>query len=109
MAPAEGPSLAALAGGGATGGTRAAGGGGAIGIGAIGAVTAPVAVAEALPSLPIMKLVPHFGQRIFIPLSGMRRGSNSYGALQETHSTLIIALDQTWLRLRGRRRYADCS
>jgi hypothetical protein len=58
-------------------------------------LTAPLAVADALPSLPIKKLVPHFGQRIFIPLSGMRRGSSSYGALQETHSTLIIALDQT--------------
>src|SRR5688572_22301844 len=37
-----------------------------------------------------MKLVPHFGQRIFMPLSGMRRGSRSYGALHDTHSTLII-------------------
>jgi hypothetical protein len=39
-----------------------------------------------------MKLVLHFGQRIFMPLSGMRRSSTSYGDLHETHSTLIMFL-----------------
>jgi hypothetical protein len=39
-----------------------------------------------------MKLVLHFGQRIFIPLSGMRRSSTSYGDLHDTHSTLIMFL-----------------
>jgi hypothetical protein len=39
-----------------------------------------------------MKLVLHFGQRIFMPFSGMRRSSTSYGDLHETHSTLIMFL-----------------
>jgi hypothetical protein len=43
-----------------------------------------------LPSLPITKLVLHFGQRIFMPVAGMRRSSTSYGDLHETHSTLIM-------------------
>jgi hypothetical protein len=44
-----------------------------------------------MPDFVTWKLVPHFGQRIFIPFSGMRRSSSSYGALHETHSTLIMA------------------
>jgi hypothetical protein len=43
-----------------------------------------------LPSLAIMKLVLHFGQRIFMPATGMRRSSTSYGDLHDTHSTLIM-------------------
>ena len=43
-----------------------------------------------LPSLEMMKLVLHFGQRIFMPVAGMRRSSTSYGDLHETHSTLIM-------------------
>ena len=51
---------------------------------------AAAAAVDAVPSLATMKLAPHFGQRIFMPLSGIRRGSSSYGALQDTHSTLIM-------------------
>lgn len=43
-----------------------------------------------LPSFAIMKLVLHFGQRIFMPAAGMRRSSTSYGDLHDTHSTLIM-------------------
>jgi hypothetical protein len=43
-----------------------------------------------LPSFAIMKLVLHFGQRIFMPVAGMRRSSTSYGDLHDTHSTLIM-------------------
>ena len=44
------------------------------------------------PSRATMKLVLHLGQRIFMPFSGMRRSSTSYGDLHETHSTLIMFL-----------------
>src|SRR5262249_45143564 len=75
----------------AGGGAATFAGGAAIGAAAAGAGAAAGAPArEADPSLPTMKLAPHFGQRIFMPLSGIRFGSNSYGALQDTHSTLIM-------------------
>lgn len=45
-----------------------------------------------MPSRATMKLVLHFGHRIFMPFSGMRRSSTSYGDLHETHSTLIMFL-----------------
>jgi hypothetical protein len=57
-----------------------------------GAIGGDAAIAAVVPSRATMKLVLHLGQRIFIPLSGMRRSSTSYGDLHETHSTLIMCL-----------------
>jgi hypothetical protein len=57
-------------------------------------VAGPPAAGTSLvvPSRATMKLVLHFGQRIFMPFSGMRRSSTSYGDLHDTHSTLIMFL-----------------
>jgi hypothetical protein len=60
--------------------------------GASGGRAAPCGAALTVPSRATMKLVLHFGQRIFMPFSGMRRSSTSYGDLHETHSTLIMFL-----------------
>ena len=56
-----------------------------------------------LPSFAIMKLVLHFGQRIFMPDAGMRRSSTSYGDLHDTHSTLIMDDRTALLTPRGLR------
>ena len=63
------------------------------------------AIALVTPALDTMKLVLHLGQRIFMPLSGMRRSSTSYGDLHETHSTLIMCL-RSGLRDKTLRAYA---
>jgi hypothetical protein len=65
-----------------------AGGGGIADLSGAGA--AAFTAGAVVPCFVMKKLVPHFGQRIFMPLSGMRRGSSSYGALQASHATLIM-------------------
>lgn len=102
LTPGRAPNADALAGGAA--GAMPAGmrgevsrlalldGAAAVGGGAVGLFFSAAAIAVVVPSRPTMKLVLHFGQRIFIPLSGMRRSSTSYGDLHDTHSTLIMFL-----------------
>jgi hypothetical protein len=70
-----------------------------------GAIGGDAAMALVVPARATMKLVLHLGQRIFIPLSGMRRSSTSYGDLHETHSTLIMCL-RSGLRDKTLRAYA---
>jgi hypothetical protein len=85
----------------AAGSTDAAGGGALVAgawaddeatAGASGGRAGACGAALTVPSRATMKLVLHFGQRIFMPFSGMRRSSTSYGDLHETHSTLIMFL-----------------
>jgi hypothetical protein len=64
----------------------------AVGGGAVGCFFSAAGIVFVVPSRATMKLVLHFGQRIFIPLSGMRRSSTSYCDLHDTHSTLIMFL-----------------
>ncbi len=57
-----------------------------------GAAAGVGGAAPTAPGLLTEKDVPHFGQRIFIPDSGTRRSSTSYGALHDSHSTLNISV-----------------
>jgi hypothetical protein len=64
--------------------------GDAPGTGLAGAAGSGESARTAVPSFAITKLVLHFGQRIFMPVAGIRRSSTSYGDLHDTHSTLIM-------------------